>query len=100
MDINDFFQLSNLVFCIVIYLLTHGFRKLISQFIPKIDSNNIYINIIIPTLPIIFGIAGVFSGYPIPTSFSTIFAAKIFWGAFCGLLSGHAFKIIKPFVKI
>lgn len=99
--IGELFTLSNLVFCVFIWIMVWIQRKIIEIIWNKFKKTDIktskyWRGLFLPLGPIGTGsiLAAIFNTYPFPEMFST-FSSKVIFGAVLGLLSAHVYKIIK-----
>lgn len=89
------------VFCLAIFAIVFMLRKILEFFAPSLLSSGtkfgkFYTEVLLPILPVFLGglSGGIFSSYPYPEMF-TSFIAHVFFGLFCGLISGLVYRVIK-----
>lgn len=103
-------SISTVAFCGVIFGLVWIQRKffeiLIQRFYPKLLDNTrliskLYGEIFIPSTPLAVGgvLSFMYQSYPFPEIFSSSVEGRVFYGIFCGLISGWVYKIVKGFLK-
>jgi len=99
--IGELFTLSNLVFCLFIWIMVWVQRKVVEliwdKFTKKdIKTNKYWRSLFLPLGPIGTGsiLAAIFNTYPFPEMFIN-FSSKIIFGAVLGLVSAHVYKMIK-----
>lgn len=94
------FALSNLIFCLMVWVLVWAQRKVIAMVWKGAETNKWYREILLPLGPIgTGGLLGAFvSEFPYPEGFTSL-AARVFYGVVCGLLSAHVYKMVKGFVN-
>lgn len=89
------------VFCLAIFAIIHVLRIVLEYFIPKLldeetKLGGLYKKVLLPVVPVIFGgvAGGLISSYPYPEMFTSTIS-HIFFGLFCGLLSGLVYRVVK-----
>lgn len=97
---SQLFTLPNLILCIVIWILVWVERRVVEQLWKGATKNKLWYGLALPLSPIAVGaaIGAAVSEYPYPDMFKT-FWARIFFVSVCGLVSAHAYKILKKFVQ-
>lgn len=101
---------STVAFCGVIFGLVWLQRKLfeilIQRYCPSLLNNErlisrLYGEVFIPSTPLVVGgvLSFMYQSYPFPEIFSYSVEGKVFYGIFCGLISGWVYKIVKGFLK-
>ena len=77
-------------------------KKIIEK-IPQINNkkkiNFFWKEMLLPTLPILFGlfIGGFFQSYPYPEMFLNSLIGRIFYGMTCGFASGYIYRVAKSY---
>jgi len=94
-------SLSIIVFCLVIFGVVWLVRKGLSLIFPKLNKkdtklNKVWEELLLPLMPMVFGgTAGwLISSYPYPELFTST-TAHVFFGIFCGLISGLTYRLVK-----
>lgn len=94
--IGELFTLSNLVFCVFIWIMVWIQRKIVELTWKTAKDNKYWRALFLPLGPIGTGaiLAAIFHTYPFPEMFSQ-FSSKVIFGSVLGLFSAHIYKIIK-----
>jgi hypothetical protein len=99
-------SISTIVFCGVIFGLVwvqrQLFEILFKRFKPtllegKTTASLLYKQLVLPATPLGAGglLAMVFQMYPFPEIFANSVEGKVFYGVFCGLISGWVYRFVK-----
>lgn len=98
--VGQFFTVSTVVFALVIWVLVLLQRKVVDVLLPKLATTKIWLELILPFLPVIMGgvIALVVKKYPFPETFSVSASSRLFFGVVCGLFSGLVYRVVKAFI--
>jgi hypothetical protein len=93
------FVMPNLIFMLAIWILVWMQRKAISLLWKKAEDNKFYRELFLPMGPIGTGgiLAMLVKQFPYPAAFTT-FGARVIFGSVLGLISAHAYKMIKSFM--
>lgn len=106
----SFFTPQFVVFCVIIYLLVAGLRKAIEAVAVKLapafpDKYEpfwtwLWREFLLPMAPIVTGgaLAYFVTQYPYPEIFNGD-AARLFYGVFCGLVSGYVYPRVKYYLE-
>lgn len=98
--IGQLFTLPNLILCLMIWILVWVQRKVVEQAWKGAKTNKLWNHLFLPLGPLGTGaaIGATLSQYPYPEDFNS-FWARIFFCVVCGLVSSHAYKILKKFLR-
>jgi hypothetical protein len=109
--LSQFLSLQTIVYCIVIYFITMGFRFVIEALAVKVayvfpdkwepQFIEAWREWILPSAPVILGgvVAYALPMYPYPEVFATSITARVFFGMVAGGASGNAYRFFKYYVN-
>jgi hypothetical protein len=88
-----FFSWQFLLFALALVAITQGVRTTVEFFSPN---NHVWEDLILPNLPMVLGaiLAITCAKYAFPVEIVSL-SSKAIFGAVAGLLSGHAFRMMK-----
>lgn len=101
MDILDqLLTLPNLVFCLFIAVLVWLERQVVEKVWKNAGTNKLWNELALPMSGVVLGagLAVLVKMYPFPSDFTST-SGRLFFGAVMGLISSHAFKILKGLLK-
>jgi membrane protein required for beta-lactamase induction len=98
--IGQLFTLPNLILCLMIWVLVWVQRRVVEEAWKGAKTNKWWNDLALPLAPLMNGaaIGAAIPQYPYPDEFKT-FWARIFFAIVCGLISAHAYKIVKKVIQ-
>lgn len=106
MDLLEILSFTTMAFCGVIagivWIQRKLFEILLKKYKPSFFENKttiskLYHELFVPAGPLGVGglLAWLFSNYPFPEIFAGSASGRVFYGIFCGLISGWVYRVIK-----
>lgn len=106
MSFDQIFTIANIVFSVIIWIFVLVQRVAVEKiwnFFKKtpISENKWWKDVFLPAGPLGTGaiLAALIETYPYPDVFAGSFWGRVFFGIFCGLVSGFVYRMLKKFVK-
>lgn len=96
-----FLSWQTLLLCLGIFLITFGIRRVVETGWVKAKKNKWWNEVVLPMKPIVVGaLFGRFMlSFPWPTAVAGNKWAQVFYGAFCGLISGWVYGRLRAIMR-